>query len=181
MTTKIKRSDFKNIIKECIIEMVKDGSLASAYNQRQETQLVQQQLATNPMVRIAASQAGKNPNEIKILENILADTAATTMQEQMQNDPFGSMDAGVQFPQGIAPQSGYQPQPQNLVHVPQAQPFYAQQSPQYLQQPLPQQQRQAPASTWARLAFNSPIKNRPNADGSSASGALPGQNFGNFG
>ena len=170
---KIRREEFKEMLKECLQELIADGALNHLLPQLMPQV---QQMAPNPMVHYAAQQIGRNPAEVRMMEGILADTAATTMQMQANApDPLGMM-AGLGGQQQYYPQQ-YPQQPQmnpQYVHVPQAAPLQMAAGPQ-------QPQGQG-TNNWARLAFNSPIRNRPGQDGGGGSGGhLPGQNMGKFG
>lgn len=185
---KIKREEFKSLLKEVLEEMFQEGSLNEMFvkmapqqgmmHATQQTQNHQQYV--DPKIRALAAQAAKNPNEAMMLERLLADTAATTYQAQAYSDPDSAMsDAPVPHYGYQPPQYGY---PQQHMQLPPVQPLFPQQ-PQY---GAPQQQptnNGGYATNWARLAFNSPIRNRPSSENSAmmgfggagaSSGFLPG-------
>lgn len=152
---KIRRDQFKALIKECLQEIIAEGGINLA-----GSVLVPEQV--NPYAKALASQT-KNPN---MMEKIFTDTAANSLPEHLAGD--------MQYPYNPQLNQAYGP-PQNMVHVPQLnQQIYPQQYPIQHQNPA------ASASPWARLAFNSPIRNRPGND-SGTGNFLPGQNTGKFG
>ena len=176
---KIRRDQFKTLIKECLQELIAEGNISLA-----GASMVPQQ-QQNPHVRALAMQT-KNPT---MMEKIFADTANNSLPEHLSSDPTN---INGNF-QGMMPDmnNNFEMQQQGFVHVPQLnqQQFYPQQ-----QQMMPQQQfannnnNGASASPWARLAFNSPIRNRPGSDsgmssvfGGGSANFLPGQNTGKFG
>jgi hypothetical protein len=172
---KIQKAEFKAIIKECLKELVAEGALdhmvANTLAER-STVLQQQSVMQDPRIKMAA--AG-NP----IMEQIFADTAVTSLPQQQQ----GILPNGMALPAGVnlgmlgenypsSPSFGYVPQGRNPLPPRDPQAVAA------LQQMA---QPQAPASTWARLAFNSPISNRPGGQrGMTGEGHLPGSRKGSF-
>lgn len=182
---KIQKTEFKAIIKECLKELVSEGALDHMVNgmlAERSTVLQQQAVIQDPRIKMAG---GGNP----IMEQIFADTAVTSLPQQQQ----GIMPNGQAFPAGVnlallgevnnnnmssSPSIGYVPQGRNPLppRDPQAVAMLQQQSNQYNQQ----MQQQNPASTWARLAFNSPISNRPGGPRGTGEGHLPGSNKGKF-
>jgi hypothetical protein len=171
---KIQKTEFKAIIKECLKELVAEGALDHMVNgvlAERSTFVQQQALMQDPRIKMAA--AG-NP----IMEQIFADTAVTSLPQQQQ----GLLPNGMTLPAGVnmgmlgenlsAIQQGRNPLPPRDPQAVAA-----------LQQQYSQQQTQAPANTWARLAFNKPISNRPSQSGGGfggGSGHLPGSKKGNF-
>ena len=165
---KFTRSEFKTLIKECLKELIHEGALNHVIQQPQMMVPVQQfQQPPSPLQNLAQSMAKGNPAQAQMYENILA-SAAGTMQEQNHSDPlrmmdqgnmFGNMNMGMQqqqfqepviinnSPNGMIPPSNMNQQPQNAV-----------------------------ASKWAQLAFNSPIRNRPQSGNE-----RPANEFGKFG
>ncbi len=168
---KIGRNEFKALLKECLQELIQDGALNHMFQtpSMPQGQVMQQ----NPMVSLAARQVGKNPHEVQMMETLFADTAANAMQIQASApDPIGMMSNMGYGNQGFYPQQQYANGPQ-YVNVPPIQQIGT--MPQQ-----PQQQSPGVGSNWARLAFNSPIRNRPGGQEGGA-GHLPGQNMGRFG
>ena len=176
---KIQKTEFKAIIKECLKELVTEGALDHMVSGlvTERSMMVQQQTAANdPRIKMAA---GGNP----IMEQIFADTAVTSLPQQQQ----GILPNGMALPAGVnlgmlgenlsppSPSFGYVPQGRNPL------PPRDPQTVAMLQQQYQQQQPQGPASTWARLAFNSPISNRPGGPrGTTGEGHLPGSKKGSF-
>jgi len=189
---KIRREDFKALLKECLEELISEGALNHLLPQQMASPQYQQyqqpmSAPVDPRIRALAQQTAKNPKEAVMLEALLSDTAMNTMPAAMASDPMNMMngDYNSQMMMGQQPQYGQQ-QPQ-YVNVPQAQPLLMQQG-----QGGQQYGQQQPnnnggyASNWARLAFNSPIRNRPSQDGGSmfgggSSGFLPGMGMSRFG
>lgn len=175
---KIRRDQFKTLIKECLQELIAEGNISLAGS----SMIPQQQ--QNPHVRALAMQT-KNPT---MMEKIFADTANNSLPEHLSSDPMNNMSNGFQgMMSDMNNNFGAQ---QGQVFIPQLnqnQQFFPQQQ---MQMMMPQQQQQfanntngSTASSWARLAFNSPIRNRPGAEGGIAGSGnfLPGQNTGKFG
>lgn len=173
---KIQKTEFKAIIKECLKELVAEGALdhmVGGMLAERSNVLQQQAVMQDPRIKMAA---GGNP----IMEQIFADTAVTSLPMQQQ----GIMPNGMTLPVGVnlnmlgenlsSPSSlGYVPQGRNP--LPPRDPN-AVAALQQMAQP-----QQTPASTWARLAFNSPISNRPGGPrGSGGEGHLPGSKKGSF-
>ena len=187
---KIQRSQLKEIIKECIKELLAEGSLNEMFVPQGNQQMLhmnQPKQQLDPRVRSVAASVGKTPKERAMFESILSDTLNTAAEQQ----------AGEVDPQYWNQEYQNQLQQQNnntgMVHVPQINQMYGmQQQPQQPQYPAMMQQgygntgyQQQPmnnmgagySSPWARLAFNSPISNRPkDGVGVSNSGFLPGVN-----
>lgn len=179
---KIQKTEFKAIVKECLKELVAEGALDHMVGGMlaERTNVLQQQtLLNDPRIKMAA---GGNP----IMEQIFADTAVTSLPMQQQ----GIMPNGMTLPAGVnlamlgenttpsSPSFGYVPQGRNPLPPRDPQAVAALQQ-QYSQQQ--QQTQQSSASTWARLAFNSPISNRPGGPrGSGGEGHLPGAKKGSF-
>lgn len=188
MSMKLTKADLKNIVKECLMEMLKEPEVAAVLMESLNKPTVQ-----NPMLGRAAAIAG---NRNGIMGAILEDTANTTLQQQM-----GAFDPE-QFQQGfVSPQQVFGPPTQQPLPPP---PQVMYQQPQYQQPVMPQlpqrmyggyqPQTQMPqrsaeqqyASNWARLAFNQPIKlgGADHGTGGAALGSdpnfLPGRNLGQF-
>lgn len=167
---KIQKTEFKAIIKECLKELVAEGALDHMVNgmlAERSNILQQQTVMQDPRIKMAA--AG-NP----IMEQIFADTAVTSLPMQQQ----GIMPNGMTLPVGVnlnmLGESGMVPQGRNPLPPRDPNAVAA------LQQQYQQQQQQNPASTWARLAFNSPISNRPGGPRGTSEGHLPGSKKGSF-
>lgn len=198
---KVTKSDLKNIIKECLTEMISDGSLNSAISAVITEQVVMQ----NPAIRSAAMAAGGgNPQQTSIMGQIFADTAMNH-----GNDEAVAM-SRLSNTMAIQQQMAFPVQQQAMMGMPQQQVF-PQQQQMLMQEGMPgfglsmprnqlppadpssmaqfqaqqnmvvqHQQQQSPfVSNWARLAFNSPISNRPKSGAAGGSGGfLPGQRAG---
>lgn len=167
---KIQKTEFKAIIKECLKELVAEGALDHMVNGlvTERAMTVQQQaLAQDPRVKVAAS---GNP----IMEQIFADTMMTSLPQQQQ----GIMPNGMPLATGVNLAILGENIPQGRNPLPPRDP----QAVAMLQQQYQQQQVQNPASTWARLAFNKPISNRPaqSGGGFGGGGHLPGSKKGSF-
>ena len=166
------KSEFKNIIKECLKELIQEGALDHMVGGAisEQSAMMQQQLAVqNPMVRAAAMQtAGGNPQQAAIMEQIFADTAINSLPQHMRNEVLGAgmgVNLAALNEQGMVPSTGYLPQrnplpPRNMV--------------------AQQQGPASAASRWANLAFNSPISNRPGNSAAGGAGFLPGSKKGSF-
>lgn len=161
---KIRRDEFKSILKECLQEMAADGTLAQLIPQPQY-QGIQQIPQTNQMAHMLAQQ-GKTASDAKMMESIFADTAANAMQSQMNADPMYMAQQQPYYPQ--------MQQPQGMVHVPPAAPLMP-------MTPVQPQAQQNGLSRWAALALGTPIRNRPGSDTAGGGSFLPGQNIGKFG
>jgi len=160
---KIQKTEFKNIIKECLKELINDGALdhmvTGMVNERAQT-IQQQAIMQDPRIKMAA--AG-NP----IMEQIFADTAVTSLPQQQQ----GIMPNGMPLATGVnLAMLGENIQGRNPL------PPRDPQAVAMLQQQFQQQPVQNSTSPWARLAFNKPISNRPAQSGGFGSGGnhLPG-------
>lgn len=190
--TSIKKSELKNIIKEMLLEMIKDGSLNEVF------------VAASP--KIQAATANTNSTNKSMLELAFADTAMNELHKHQQAvDPNQMLHAFQQqqmnpnpMMNGMFPQNNMvnvpplgmgmmQPQqPQNWNNQQQMMPQQGWNNQQQMMQPMPQQPQQG-MNRWAALAFNSPIVNRPSKEGSPLLGAineegfLPGQGRGRFG
>jgi hypothetical protein len=160
---KIQKTEFKAIIKECLKELVSEGALDHMVGSllAERSQVVQQQaLLQDPRIKMAA---GGNP----IMEQIFADTAVTSLPQQQQ----GIMPNGMPLATGVnLAMLGENVQGRNPLPPRDPNAVAA------LQQQYQQQQVQSPVSTWARLAFNKPISNRPaqSGGGFGGGGHLPG-------
>ncbi len=194
---KIPMSEFKNVIKECLKELIAEGALNNTISQMIQTQgiplsnvnMQNTHPQVNPAIQALAQSMTRNGGDSKLMEAIFAD-AYNTMHYQNGVDPQNMMqNMGGMMGNPMMPQmnqgyfNGY-PQQQMM------------QMPQYQQQMMPQMQMQRPMmpaaqqgnsgmNRWAELAFNSPIKNRPDAEGgfggSFANSGPPGSNMGKFG
>ncbi len=167
---KIQKTEFKAIIKECLKELVAEGALDHMVSGllAERSQVVQQQaLLQDPRIKIAA---GGNP----IMEQIFADTAVTSLPQQQH----GIMPNGMPLATGVNLAMLGEAAPQGRNPLPPRDP----QAVANLQQQYQQQQVQNPTSTWARLAFNKPISNRPaqSGGGFGGGGHLPGSKKGSF-
>ena len=173
---KIQKTEFKAIIKECLKELVAEGALdhmVGGMLAERSNVLQQQAVMQDPRIKMAAN---GNP----VMEQIFDDTAVTSLPMQQQ----GIMPNGMTLPAGVnlAMLGENLSSPSSLGYVPQARNPLPPRDPNAvaaLQQMA--QPQQTPASTWARLAFNSPISNRPGGPrGSGGEGHLPGSKKGSF-
>lgn len=172
---KMPKSEFKNIIKECLKELITEGALDHILTGvvSEQAMVHQQQLASsNPIVKAAAMQtSGGNPQQAAIMEQIFADTVVNSLPQHMRNEMPGmganiaSLQEGMNMPS--SPSIGY---------LPQRNPLPPREAVSQLQQPV-----NSPASRWASLAFNSPISNRPTQGSVPGGGSfLPGGKKGKF-
>lgn len=173
---KIPKTEFKNIIKECLKELINEGALDHMVGGMvgERAGMVQQQVALNdPRVRMAAmASGGGNPQQTQLMEQIFADAALNSLPQQMRNEQPNMMNFMNNATAGGQPQ--YYPQEQDFSSHPQA-GFGRNPLPPRDPQAMQQQQRQGgPASRWAGLAFNSPISNRPSQGPGGVNGFLPG-------
>lgn len=163
---KIQKTEFKAIIKECLKELVVEGALDHMVNgmlAERAAMLQQHSIMQDPRIRMAG-------NGNHMMEQIFADTAATSLPQQQQ----GILPNGMQLPVGanlaMLGEAGFG-------HAPQARNPLPPRDPNSMMQQQPQQ---SSASPWARLAFNSPISNRPGGPRGSGEGHLPGSKKGSF-
>lgn len=167
---KIQRTEFKSIIKECLKELITEGALdhmvAGLTSDR-----TNQAYMNDPRVKMAAAQiAGGNPQQMQMMEQILADTAMHSLPEHQA--AMNRLPNGMPMPGSMG---GAQQEMLNEYSTPQRNPL----PPRDMQQR--QQQATGAASRWANLAFNSPISNRPQSGaGGTGSGFLPGAKKGSF-
>lgn len=165
--------EFKNLIKDCLKELIQEGVLDNrltvlvnqAVSQRHQSQPIE---IVDPQVQLAAQIGATVGKGNKVYENIFADTMMNTVPVQNAADPqrYSSMYGQ---PQQINP---YIQQPQ---YAPQVNP-YVQSQPQqqylnsgnpYIQeggQQLPAQPQQNTGgypTLWAKYAFSKPLSNRP--------------------
>lgn len=206
---KLQRSELKAIVKECLKELINEGAMNTIIAEMVRTQGLPmpaypqgypqpmmgyppQQRNTSPKVKMAAAAAAKTPQEAKLYETIFAG-AEETMAEQTAVDPdpdsirqYNEQHQDYYFnnQQPHYPQQQYNQYPSQYY-----QPQYPPQQPQYMHNQMPIPHPQQPpqthggASKWAQLAFNSPIKNRPDASsggGMGGMGGMPGTNMGKF-
>jgi hypothetical protein len=197
---KIPRNEFKTVIKECLKELISEGALNNAIAQLIQTQGIpvtgmQGALPTDPRIQAVAQSVARNGGDAKLYEAIFADAMGTMAyqngvdpQLMMQPNNMNNMNM-MQPMMSQAPMAGnYYPQgyqqpmmPQYAQQMPMQQPMMPQQPQQQLM--LHQQQQGGNISRWAQLAFNSPIKNRPDGDGAlpgMGNGGSPGSNMGKF-
>jgi hypothetical protein len=85
---------FKDIVKECVSEMITEGGFLSNDSQIDEAALKKGLIKNNQLEKMAmefgrVSARGKDSSTVKIYEDIYADTARTTLQKQIINDPQG--------------------------------------------------------------------------------------------
>lgn len=169
---KIQKTEFKAIIKECLKELIAEGALdhmVGGMLAERSNVLQHQAVMQDPRIKMAA---GGNP----IMEQIFADTAVTSLPQQQQ----GIMPNGMPLASGVnlnmLGEAGMVPQGRNPL------PPRDPNAVASLQQQYQQHEQQNPASTWARLAFNKPISNRPaqSGGGFGGGGHLPGSRKGSF-
>jgi len=175
---KITKTEFKSIIKECLQELIAEGALDRMVG---GMLMAEQYRAVDPRVRMAAMQAaGGNLQQANIMEQVFADTAMTSLPQQMQ--AANMLPNGMALPPGMSLTMGGGGMPRNP--MPARDPNVASQVLQEQRQQYQQQQQMTPASppmsTWARLAFNSPISNRPGGARGSGPDSLPGSKKGSF-
>lgn len=107
MTTKLKRDEFKAMLKECILELVQEGKIfqpsvgqsSSARNIQQKNSSKLNEVAElgepdgvtpntrlNEAVRVTTQLVTKgDPKQVAMYQSIIADTARTTLQKQLAN------------------------------------------------------------------------------------------------
>ena len=203
---KMPRSEFKSLIKECMKELIAEGALnnvvidaikgISYQTPPQQHNMLVSQNPINPTISALANSVAKNPMEAKLYENIFADSAQTAM---MQNNADPNLIAQQQMSQmnmgnaGFNGMQGYGQQPNPYFQPVNNHNFVPQQGYQQFQQPQhnPQYLQNSPVqgnngggngfNRWAQLAFNSPIKNRPEADGGFGVAGPLGSGLGKFG
>ena len=178
---KIPKTEFKAIIKESLKELISEGALDHIFASLLSEHVggyQQQAMLNDPRVKMAAAQiANGNPQQSRLMEQILADTAMNSLPEQQS--------ANSRLPNGMPmPGSGMMNEIQNY-NLGGMGAMSTPRNPLPPREMIQQQQQQANgfASEWARLAFNSPISNRPKAGGGipgSSGGFLPGSKKGSF-
>jgi len=91
----MKRSELKNIVKECLVELLADGLESTGKNisesrrsrEKNNVLLEEKRLATHRQKLDArVSDTVSSVTDDPILQDILAHTARTTLQEQISND-----------------------------------------------------------------------------------------------
>lgn len=169
---KIQKTEFKAIIKECLKELVAEGALdhmVTGMISERATNLQQQAVMQDPRVVAAAmGTAGGNLQQAQLMQQIFADTAVNSLPQHVRNDvPGGGMGINLSMinEQSSSPSTGYVPQrnplpPRDMVNTQPAGNGFP--------------------SNWAKLAFNSPISNRPGGSTGGGSGFLPGSKKGTF-
>ena len=127
---KISKSDLKTIIKECLLEILNEGLGSTAAQLENKQTSVTKQLFTNNSRSQSMNSSNRNysndmhraspqlKNAImesaggnKIMESILADTAASTLPKMIQND---SKSTPLQVPGGLAEQVVAHASPEEL-------------------------------------------------------------------
>lgn len=163
-TTRINKSELRQLVREVITEMIAEGKLTAA-----------------PQAQTQQQTPGS------VMDRIMADTAMNSLPIAMQAEaamgmPQGYGGYGQQMPGYGYPQQGYGPPapmpgygyPQQGYGPPQAM------HGQGLLPPPQQSQAADPTKRWASIAFNSPIKNRPGSESAgfgNPEGFLPGQSM----
>jgi NACalpha-BTF3-like transcription factor len=175
---KIHRSELKAIVKECLKELIDEGALNNIVREVIQTQQIPIQninygypqqipnVGVSDKVKKIAGSIAKTSEEAKLYEAIFSDSEFTMKQQTGADlDPLNIIkNIQMQAPN----QDYYFQQPQNYMHhqQPQQQP----QQQQFLHNIKGQASHtghtsnQLQASRWASLAFNSPIKNRPDSN-----------------
>lgn len=161
---KITKNEFKSIIKECLQELIAEGALDHMVG-GMIAERTQQTMMQDPRIRMAAMQAaGGNPQQANIMEQIFADTAMTSLPQQASN----MLPNGMSLPPGM-----------NMGMLGEVRAPLPPRDPSWTPPQQAQPQSQGPATNWARLAFNSPISNRPGGPRTSGD-FLPGSKKGSF-
>jgi len=88
---KFKKSEIKDIVKECLIEILLEGIDISkneklSIKKEEDTQFKKGFIEENKRVNNTTRQLIKNTTSDPIIADILADTARTTLQEQLNAD-----------------------------------------------------------------------------------------------
>jgi hypothetical protein len=185
---KIPRNEFKNVIKECLKELIAEGALNNVIAEMVNTQGIplnmqsnnvgyrQNPMTADPRVQAAAKLLSKG-GDTKLAESIFADSLQTVAEQNAMFDPNAHQMQDI-YNQGMMGMNGQQVMPQqgyyqnNYQQPMMQQPMMPQQG--YYQNNYQQPQQQpgmlngngnqpnnAGMNVWAKLAFNSPIKNRP--------------------
>jgi hypothetical protein len=165
---KIPRNEFKNVIKECLKELIAEGALNNVIAEMVNTQGIplnmqsnnvgyrQNPMTADPRVQAAAKLLSKG-GDTKLAESIFADSLQTVAEQNAMFDPNAHQMQDI-YNQGMMGMNGQQVMPQ--------QGYYQNNYQQPQQQPgmlngNGNQPNNAGMNVWAKLAFNSPIKNRP--------------------
>lgn len=99
---KMSRQEFKSMLKECLKELISEGAFASMLadnakpvqlngtGQQQQSALPTQSVNPNLLRTVQAASnvfaIGGDTKQAKLMENILMDTAMTTLQKQLAGD-----------------------------------------------------------------------------------------------
>ena len=97
---KLKRDEFKTLLKECILELVQEGKIFQNHNssgseskEMAETTAAPTNNKLNEAVRITTQLITKgDPKSAALFESIIADTAKTTLQRQLSAQMSGGAD-----------------------------------------------------------------------------------------
>ena len=98
---KLKRDEFKAMLKECILELAQEGKIFQSNGSPQALNEVSKNEGSNQdsspnsrlseAVRMTAYQLSKgNPKTASMYESIVADTARTTLQKQLNSQVSGN-------------------------------------------------------------------------------------------
>lgn len=202
----------KECLKELIAEGALNNAIAQLIqNQGIPISGMQNVMPTDPRIQAVAQSVARNGGDAKLYETIFTDAIGTMAyqngvdpQQMMQNNmgAMGGMGMNGMMPQqqmmqqpmagnyyqdfGQQPQQMMPMQPQYMSQMPvQQQPMMQQPQNQLMlhQQGQQQQGQGGGISRWAQLAFNSPIKNRPDGEGGMpgmGNSGSPGSNMGKF-
>lgn len=104
---KISKFELKSIVKECLVELLSEGlgggavqlpsRVSEGINRRPPQTKQQSKMPTSALSNAIKAEAGGN----KVMESILADTAASTLPRMLENDRKG---APIAHPGGVAEQ-----------------------------------------------------------------------------
>lgn len=126
---KLTKTEFRQMLKECILELVEEGKLGSIHFGNQQTQQLSspfgnqvslnEQASTNEtlnnVVQQAARAVAKSTGKDKLYEALFAETARTTLQERINAERGGGMLGAGSLP--ATPQEIVQDQ-QQLQNIP---------------------------------------------------------------
>jgi hypothetical protein len=183
---KMKREEFKSLLKECLSELILEGGLndvlielmnqSAQSPQQHQHPAMQTRRQTDPRIKALAATNARNQQEAALLELAFSDSAQR-VPVHMSADPEAAFN-------GYG--GGYNDYNQTM-NLPPAQPLFpTNQQNQGYQTMHPQQgaNNGGYVTNWARLAFSTPIKNRPDSNSGgfgSTVGYLPGFSNGRLG
>ena len=184
-----------------VSQLIQTQGIPVAQNQMSNMQ--QNNPTMDPRIQAVAQSVARNGADAKLYEAIFADAVGTMAYQngvdpqlmmQGNNNMMGNMMPQPQmmnqgyfggYPQQMMPNQYGMQQPMPMQQQPMMQMQQGTSQQLMLHQQNPQQPQQGGGggmSRWAQLAYNSPIKNRPDSEGglTLGNGGSPGSNMGKF-